>query len=69
MPTIRAIQGDMVDMICRREYGDESGFVEAVLDVNPGLAGIGPVLPAGTQVFLPEITPEPEREPLVTLWD
>ncbi|WP_026756666.1 tail protein X [Sediminimonas qiaohouensis] len=69
MATIRAQQGDMVDAICRRAYGDESGFVEAVLDANPGLAGLGPVLPEGTQVFLPEAQPEPTQAPLVTLWD
>jgi phage tail protein X len=69
MATIRALQGDMVDAICRRVYGDESGFVEAVLDANPGLAALGPVLPEGTRLTLPEIQPEPTQEPLVTLWD
>lgn len=69
MATIRALQGDMVDAICRRVYGDESGFVEAVLDANPGLAEIGPILPEGTQVVLPDAKPEPTQEPLVTLWD
>ena len=69
MTTIRARQGDMVDAICRRVYGDESGFVEAVLDANPGLAALGPILPEGTLVVLPEAQPEPTQEPLVTLWD
>lgn len=69
MTTIRARQGDMVDAICRRVYGDESGFVEAVLDANPGLAALGPVLPAGTEVDTPEVNPEPAQAPLVTLWD
>jgi len=69
MTTIRARQGDMVDAICRRVYGDESGFVEAVLDANPGLAALGPMLPGGTEVTLPELNPEPAKAPLVTLWD
>lgn len=69
MATISTLQGDMVDTICRRTYGDESGFVEAVLAANPGLAALGPVLPVGTQVFLPVLDPDPEQEQLVTLWD
>jgi len=69
MTKIRARQGDMVDAICRRVYGDESGFVEAVLGANPGLAALGPILPEGTEVTLPVVNPEPAQAPLVTLWD
>lgn len=62
-------QGEMVDMICRRAYGDESGFVEKVLDVNPGLAALGPVLPLGTKVLLPDLPKSAPERKIVSLWD
>lgn len=68
MATTTSIQGDTVDMICRRVYGDESGFVEQVLLENRGLAGLGPILPIGTVVTLPEIA-KPADLPTVSLWD
>lgn len=67
--TTTALQSETADMICRREYGDESGYVEAVLAANPGLAAIGPALPMGTIVVLPEIAAAFEVTPVVTLWD
>ena len=63
-----SVQGDTVDLICRRAYGDESGFVEQVLSANPGLAEFGPVLPIGTVVFLPELA-KPADLPTLSLWD
>lgn len=70
MPTIHVTgQGEMVDAICRRFYGDESGFVEAVLDANPGLAANGTTLPIGTRVVLPDLAKATEIVPVVTLWD
>ncbi len=58
----------MADIICRRTYGDESGYVEAVLAANPGLAAKGPILPMGTSVVLPDIVTSTEV-PVVKLWD
>lgn len=66
---ITSLQGDMVDAICRRTYGDESGYVEAVLLANPGLAALGAVLPMGTTVVLPDIEDTISETPVVTLWD
>ncbi|SMC43294.1 P2-like prophage tail protein X [Fulvimarina manganoxydans] len=60
---------EMLDVICRRTYGDESGYVEAVLDANPGLAALGPILPVGTSILLPDIPTAIEVVPVVTLWD
>ncbi len=69
LPTTHAsVQGDTVDLVCARAYGDESGFVETVLEANPGLAGIGPILPIGTPIFLPDLT-KPAELTLITLWD
>lgn len=67
--TVTSLQGDTVDIICRRVYGDESGYVEAVLDANPGLAGFGPVLPTGTALVLPDLGGVEPTVPVVTLWD
>ncbi|MCF6344183.1 MAG: tail protein X [Devosiaceae bacterium] len=63
-----SIEGDMVDMICRKEYGDESGYVEKVFEANPKLVSYGAVLPAGITIFLPEIIAQPDL-PLISLWD
>ncbi|MEL4069605.1 tail protein X [Ochrobactrum sp. GPK 3] len=62
-------QGEWLDMICRREYGDESGFVEQVLAVNPGLADLPPKLPLGTVIRLPELTRADATPSVISLWD
>ena len=59
----------MVDAICRRIYGDESGYVEAVLDANPGLAACTAPLPIGTTINLPEISKAEDVAPVISLWD
>ncbi|WP_041796046.1 tail protein X [Pararhodospirillum photometricum] len=58
--TLYAQQGDTVDLVCLRHYGD-TRLVEAVFDANPGLAALGHRLPLGTPVTLPErvVTPTP----------
>lgn len=69
LPTVySSVQGDTVDLICRRAYGDESGFVEVVLEANPGLAGIGPILPIGTVIQLPDLI-RPAELSTLSLWD
>lgn len=68
MATVRAAQGDTLDLICWRHYGRTAGVVEQVLDANPGLARLGPILPHGTLVQLPEIATQPQRQ-TVQLWD
>jgi phage tail protein X len=63
------MQGELIDAICRRVYGDESGYVEQVLAVNPGLAAVSPILPLGTAVALPVLVKASEVVPVVSLWD
>ncbi len=63
----RTKDGDMIDLICKRHYGDVPHSVEAVLDLNRGLAAHGPVLPAGIVIDLPE--PQPVETPVIRLWD
>ena len=69
MKIVTSIAGEAVDLICRREYGDESGFAEAVYDTNPGLAAYGPILPAGVVIVLPDVTVTVEADTPVRLWD
>lgn len=66
--TVYAQQGDTVDLICHRHYGRTAGVTEAVFNANPGLCELGPVLPIGTPVTLPDMAPAAERD-IVQLWD
>lgn len=66
---IRANQGDTVDTLCWRHLGSTDP-VESVLLLNPGLAAIGPILPEGTAVTLPEATQAAaQTTPTLQLWD
>lgn len=67
MAQYRTKEGDTVDLICWHIYGATSGIVEQVLDANPGLAALGPVLPVGTLVTLPQVS-QPSAENEVALW-
>lgn len=69
MPVYISRQNDMVDAICRRVYGDESDYVEAVLAANPGLAQLGPVLPPNVVIDLPDLAEQRTDRALVKLWD
>ena len=63
-----ALQGDTLDVICVRHYGRTLGVVETVLAANPGLAELGPVLPHGVIVELPDVQTSPVQE-TVNLWE
>ena len=65
--TVTSLAGDTIDIICRRHYGDESGYVEAVMAVNYQIANTV-FLPVGTPVFLPDIDLGDEIN-VITLWD
>ena len=69
MASYRTSDGDVIDAVCRRYYGRESGAVEAVLEANPGLAELGPVLPAGMLIELPDLPRPLETIDTVKLWD
>lgn len=69
MRTIRAHQGETLDQICYRTFGVTAGITEQVLDLNPGIAELGPSLPQGTPVQLPDTSPQPQRTSTVQLWD
>ncbi|SPJ35259.1 tail protein X [Kushneria phyllosphaerae] len=66
--TVRAQQNDTLDHICYRHYGRTDGVIERVFKANPGLCDLGPILPMGTAVTLPDINTQPSRA-RVQLWD
>lgn len=62
--------GDMLDLICYREYGGrQSGAVEAVTDANYGLADLPPRLPPGVTITLPDLPAERAVKNTQKLWD
>ena len=67
---VRTHQNDTVDSLCWRHLGRTERMVEATLELNPGLASTGPLLPAGLAITLPNpaTTPAAHR-PTVNLWD
>ena len=67
---VYALQGETLDALCWRVLGRTAGVVEAALIANPGLADLGPLLPHGTAVDLPDpVTRTPDARPLIQLWD
>jgi phage tail protein X len=68
MTQYRTKTGDMIDAICHRYYGSQSGAVERVYEANRSLADYGPVLPSGLVIELPEM-PVAETVKTVRLWD
>ncbi|MFT4080756.1 tail protein X [Rhodomicrobium sp.] len=61
--------GDMIDEICWRYYekGQQALAVERVYEANRRLAMLGPKLPAGTLVILPDL-PRPAATPIIRIW-
>lgn len=70
MPSIYTTKaGQTVDLVCQDFYGRTRDVTEAVLDANPGIAALGPVLPIGTVLVMPDIDTRPVSRPLVSLWE
>lgn len=65
-----ALDGETVDEICWRTLGRTAAVTEQVLAMNTGLAALGPRLPAGTQVTLPDLAAlAPDVIDTINLWD
>lgn len=67
-----AQQGETLDAICWRVLGRTGGVTEQAYNLNPHLAALGPQLPGGTQVILPDMaatTATAPRRETVKLWD
>ncbi len=70
MITATALDGETVDAICWRKLGRTQDVTEQVFKLNPGLAALGPNLPADTVVILPELAQlSPATRETVNLWD
>lgn len=70
MRRVRSMAGDSVNLLLYRELGRCDDTVEEALwRLNPSLAELGPVLPAGIWVVLPEIDSKPMVTTPVTAWD
>lgn len=67
--TVRAQQGDTVDLLCLRHIGSTVEVTEATYALNPGLAAHGPTLPLGLLVTLPDPPTAPTATQTVKLWD
>lgn len=74
MPEKVTIRGEGIpaDLLLWRKYGVEGqALVEELLDLNRDLAGLGPIIPIGTEVLIPDL-PDPApalARPVVTLFD
>lgn len=65
----RTSDGDTADLIAWKYYGTtERLVVEQLLSANKGMADMGPLLPAGFLVDLPDIDTT-EKANGVRLWD
>ena len=51
--TVTSEAAETLDALCWRALGS-SVPVEAVYAANPGLAALGPILPTGTAVLIPD---------------
>ncbi len=62
-------QGDFLDLICFKFYGNERGTTEIVLRSNPHLLDYPSCLPENLEIELPEINEEAEAtDEVITLW-
>lgn len=65
-----AREGETVDEVCWRVLGRTSNVTEQVLELNPGIAALGPKLPAGTELILPDrAEAAPAVRETIQLWD
>lgn len=66
---LSARQGDTVDALIYREVALGPEALASVFAANPGLAALGPLLPPGTTIAVPDTAPSAAALPLINLWD
>jgi phage tail protein X len=53
-------QGATLDLLLWRAHGRKGqGLVEAALVANPGIAALGPIIPLGTAIDIPDLPASP----------
>ena len=66
------VEGEFITVsliVWRRFKRPMPGLLEQILDLNPGLAALGPWLPVGTTLDMPVPTPrEPALLAPISLW-
>ena len=71
MAAVQVAQDGMtLDLLVWSAFGrQDRGLVEQTLVLNPGLAGLGTILPLGTRVALPQPqSAQPAKRNTVRLW-
>ena len=67
--TVETRDGDTVDAAIWRERGLGADDIARVLDMNPGLAAAGAILPAGVVIAVPPPADRaPPRLDIIQLW-
>jgi len=68
---VRARDGDTLDALIWRERNLGPADLPAVLAANPGVAGLGSILPKGQPITLPAIAAPATavRTDVLNLWD
>lgn len=61
--------GDTISRIAYRYYGDSTGQVERILEVNPQLCRYPALLPAGINITLPAVQTQNTPIQTLNLWD
>lgn len=67
---LKARQGDTLDSLIYRHYGETAGWVEIALDFNPE-AAMQPVLITGQKIIMPdmETVSVAQYADTINLWD
>ncbi len=65
----RTKDGDVLDQVCAKHYGDAPYNIEDVLAANPSLAAHGPVMRSGLLIELPVVEESAPEAPTIRLWD
>ncbi|MAY70792.1 MAG: phage tail protein [Halomonas sp.] len=69
MPKVRTLQDETLDGLCYRILGRTGSVTEQTLELNQGLAELGPLLPQGLLITLPnERQAAPLRADTLQLW-
>lgn len=70
MDVLHSVQGDSVERLIWRERRLGPEDLGRILDLNPGVAALGAILPIGTAVNVPENAKAKAKAlPLIQLWD
>ncbi|MDP8176343.1 tail protein X [Pasteurella skyensis] len=67
MRVVKAVQGDTLDLVVYRYFGQQEGIVEQCLELNPKLAN-DIVLDEGQDVVLPAVAIKKPTKQTVQLW-